>query len=133
MSLPIVTPSHAKRLIDAGATLIDIRGADEHARERIDGARNVPLDKLTKIDAAGGPVVFHCRSGARSSTNAARLAACVDGEAYLLDGGIDAWKHAGFAVRTDQRQPIELMRQVQIAAGTLVLLGVLLGAFVSSS
>jgi hypothetical protein len=34
MSLPIVSPIEAKRLIDRGAMLIDIRGADEHARER---------------------------------------------------------------------------------------------------
>ena len=42
MSLPTITPAEAKRLLDEGATLIDIRGPDEHARERIPGARNHP-------------------------------------------------------------------------------------------
>jgi hypothetical protein len=32
MSLPTISPTEAKRLLDAGAVLIDIRGPDEHAR-----------------------------------------------------------------------------------------------------
>lgn len=42
MSLQKITAREAKRLIDNGALLIDIRGADEHARESIPGARNCP-------------------------------------------------------------------------------------------
>ena len=52
-------------------------------------------------------------------------------EAYILEGGLDAWKKAGFPVFTDTGQPIEIHRQVMIGAGSLVLLFVLLGAFVS--
>jgi hypothetical protein len=43
--------------------------------------------------------------------------------------GIDAWKRAGLPVKTDRSRPIEIQRQVQLAAGSLVLLGVLLGLF----
>ena len=49
----------------------------------------------------------------------------------MLEGGLDAWKKAGLPVSLDRSQPIDIMRQVQIAAGSLVLLGVVLGAFVS--
>lgn len=45
----------------------------------------------------------------------------------MLEGGIDAWKAAGLEVEQDPTQPLELQRQVMIAAGSLVLLGVLLG------
>jgi UDP-3-O-[3-hydroxymyristoyl] glucosamine N-acyltransferase len=38
---------------------------------------------------------------------------------------------AGLPVAEDRRAPIEIMRQVQIVAGSLVLAGVLLGAFVA--
>jgi hypothetical protein len=72
-------------------------------------------------------VIFHCRSGARTAANAQRLAAATDCQAYLLEGGIDAWKKAGLPVAIDRRQPIEIMRQVQITAGSLVVLGVVLG------
>jgi rhodanese-related sulfurtransferase len=44
-----------------------------------------------------------------------------------MEGGIEAWRRAGLAVEVDRRQPLDLMRQVQLAAGGLVLLGVALG------
>jgi hypothetical protein len=44
---------------------------------------------------------------------------------------LDAWKRAGLPVAEDRRQPLELMRQVQIAAGSLALLGAVLGAAVN--
>lgn len=45
----------------------------------------------------------------------------------MLEGGIDAWAAAGLPIDEDRRQPIEIQRQVQIAAGLLVLAGVALG------
>jgi rhodanese-related sulfurtransferase len=126
MSLCKITPRDAKRLIDAGATLVDIRGADEHARQHIPGARNETLGRPFKLEAST-PVIFHCRSGARTATNAEHLAGAVGGKDYLLDGGIDAWKLAGFPVTTDRSQPIEIQRQVLMAPGGLVVLGVALG------
>jgi len=72
------------------------------------------------------------RSGARTAAHAARLAGRADGcEAFLVEGGLDAWKRAGLPVAEDRRQPLELMRQVQIAAGGMVVLGAVLGALVS--
>jgi len=50
---------------------------------------------------------------------------------YLLDGGLDAWRKANLPVEEDRSQPLEIMRQVQIAAGSLVLIGVLLGLTVA--
>lgn len=124
-----VSPAEAQRLIAGGATLVDVRGADEHARERIPGAVNRPLDRLGALPA--GPLIFHCRSGARTDAAAARLAAAAGAPCYTLVGGLEAWRGAGLPTAVDRRQPIEIMRQVQIAAGTLVLAGVLLGWFVA--
>jgi len=134
MSLKPLSPEAAQDLIADGALLIDIRNADEHAREHIPGARLIPLARLAAQAPSippGGAVIFHCRSGQRTRMNAAALAACVDCEAYLLEGGLDAWKRAGLPVTTDRSQPLELNRQVQIAAGSLALAGALLGATVS--
>ena len=135
--LTTITPEDAARLLrEEGATLVDVREPDEHARERIPGARNLPLSRLEEAELAvqgGRPVLFHCRSGARTEGNAARMAAKCGGEvqAYLVSGGLEAWKRTGLPVAADRRQPLELMRQVQIAAGSMVLLGVLLGTLVS--
>ncbi len=136
MSLPKISPLSAKRLLDQGAILVDIREADEHAREKVIGAHHLPLSKLDEADLAlheGKPVIFHCKSGARTMGNASRLAQKASGacEAFIIEGGLDAWKKAGLPVVTDRRQPIELQRQVQIGAGGLTLLGTVLGLTVS--
>lgn len=133
--LKTISPARAAELIKQGAVLIDIREADEHARERIPGARHHALSRIdshTPAHAGDEVLVFHCRSGARTKGNAPKLAAAAGKcETYILDGGIDAWKKAGLPVALDRKQPIEIMRQVQIAAGSLVLIGVLLGALVA--
>ncbi len=136
MTLPTVSPDKAKRLLDDGAILVDIREADEHAREKIVGARHLPLSSLDEADLAvhaGKPVLFHCKSGARTGTHAGRLAGKLGAgcDAYIVEGGLDAWKSAGLPVVTDRRQPIELQRQVQIGAGGLALFGTLLGLLLS--
>lgn len=131
MTLATLSPAGARAAIDAGARLIDIREAEEHARERIPGAVNVPIDRIGDLPRDGRPVVFHCKSGMRTSANAEQLAKTGCGDpAYILAGGIDAWRRAGQATIADRAQPLEIMRQVQIAAGALVLTGVLLGLFV---
>jgi hypothetical protein len=60
-----------------------------------------------------------------------RLAARVSGEAFVLDGGLDAWAKAGLPVAEDRKAPMEINRQVQITAGLMILTGVVLGFLVS--
>jgi len=136
MTLRTVTPENARRLLSEGAILLDIRETDEHAREHITGAHHLPLSKLDEAESAlhdGKPVIFYCRSGARTLANAERLAVRTGGscEAYVIEGGLDAWRTAGLPVVTDRRQPIELQRQVQIGAGGMAMSGTLLGVLVS--
>lgn len=136
MTLPTLSPTDAKRLLDEGAILVDIREPDEHARERIPGARHSPLSKVSEAGLAtlaGKPVIFHCRSGARTQGNAQSLARTVGAgcDVFILEGGLQAWKKAGLPVEIDRRQPLELQRQVQIGAGSLALLGTLLGFLLS--
>jgi rhodanese-related sulfurtransferase len=134
-ALKSITPQRAAELMKAGAALVDVREIDEHLRERIPGARHHALSRIDADNPArpGDDVlIFHCRSGARTKANAPRLAARAGAcEAYILEGGIETWKKAGLPTALDRRQPIEIMRQVQIAAGSLVLAGVVLGALVA--
>lgn len=128
-----VSPRAAAELMAQGAALVDIRETDERARASIPDSHHAPLSTLGTPLPIGGttPVIFHCRSGGRTATNADRLAATTSAPVYLLSGGIDAWRAAGLPVTTDRRQPIELMRQVQITAGLLILAGILLGSLVA--
>jgi rhodanese-related sulfurtransferase len=132
-----LSPLEAKRRLDSdSAVLIDIRGTDEYAREHILGARLVPLDALDTHDfdrerVGGKAAIFHCQTGRRTEANAARLIAAGFKETYVIEGGINAWRAAGLPSHVDRSRPIELQRQVQIAAGSLVVTGVVLAALVS--
>ena len=134
-NLPSVDPATVQAWLECGqAVLIDVREPDEHARERIAGARLVPLSRLETGNLLGEPgrsLVFHCNSGNRTAQAAALLARAGDREVYQLAGGLQAWKRAGLPVVVDRRAPLPLMRQVQIGAGSLVLLGTVLTALVS--
>jgi rhodanese-related sulfurtransferase len=136
MSLPMIPPERAAELLRRGeAILVDVREADERARAHIPGSMHLPLSRLEEAELAvaeGKPVIFHCASGRRTAENAAALGARAGGcEAMIVEGGLEAWRRAGLPLAENRRAPLPLMRQVQIAAGCLVLLGALLGATVS--
>jgi rhodanese-related sulfurtransferase len=117
--------------MDAGqAILIDVRETDEHAREHILGARLAPLSAIDAHDFDRDHskiAIFHCRSGMRTEANAVKLLAKGFPQAFALQGGLEGWKKAGFGVHANAKAPLEIMRQVQITAGFLILLGVALG------
>jgi len=89
-----VSPEHAVELVKSGAVLIDIREAAEHAGENIPGARHHALSQIDAahpVRAGDTVLVFHCKSGARTTMNVRRLKASAgDCEVYLLGGGIEA-------------------------------------------
>lgn len=127
MTVKTISPAEAHRLINAGASLIDVRQPDEHRRERIAGALNIPLAKVAPETAVGGILIFHCRSGMRTGLATEQLAGAANGrDCYILESGIDGWRGAGFPTAKTTGAPIEMQRQVMIAAGALVLAGTLL-------
>lgn len=130
MSLTPISAADAQSMIAKGAALVDIREPDEHARARIPGARSMPLARLEKIQNVPA-VIWHCRSGMRTQANAGALTENSGCDAYFLEGGLDAWRKAGLPVLENRHAPLEIMRQVQITAGLLVLSGVILGFAVS--
>ncbi len=99
MSSKILTPQAAQERLAQGAVLVDIRGADEYAREHIAGAQHLPMEQLSSqgmpINDANA-VIFHCRSGNRTLMNAAVLDNCASCDVYILEGGLDGWKKLGF-------------------------------------
>lgn len=130
-----VDPRTLQAWLAAGdAVLIDVREAGMHAAERIPGARSIPLATLTpdRVPAKPGQrLVFQCEVGVASAKAARQAAEAGLKEAYNLGGGIVAWKQAGLPVESDPGAPLPIFRQVQIVAGSLVVLGIALGATVS--
>ena len=128
-------PRTVKAWLNSGeAVLIDIRESDEYAREHILGAQPVPL---SGFDAADFPkdhdkiAVFHCASGSRTCSAAPQILSQGFKEVYQLKDGLAGWKRLGLATHVNRKMPISILRQVQIVAGSLVLLGILLGWLVS--
>jgi 3-mercaptopyruvate sulfurtransferase SseA len=76
-------------------------------------------------------VVLHCVMGMRSAQAGQKLLDAGVTTVYNFRGGVQAWKEAGYATARGQRTPLSLERQVQIATGSVVLLGTLLGVIAS--
>ncbi len=122
------------RIADGRAVLVDIREPDEFARSHVAGAHSQPLSAWEQSHLTIDPdadVVFTCRTGMRTAGACERLAARVTGDAYVLDGGLDAWRAAGLPLAEDRGAPMEINRQVQITAGLMILAGVVLGFLVA--
>ena len=113
------------KIEDGDVSLVDVREYPEYAAANIEGATLVPLGTLRKnpnLVSKAGEVYLICRSGRRAEEAARLLCECGSAEPIVVVGGIEAWKEAGYPVKTE-KGPIALERQVRIAAGALVLTG----------
>ncbi|MQY36616.1 Inner membrane protein YgaP [Streptomyces sp. RB17] len=120
-------------------TVIDVRTPGEYASGHLPGALNIPLDRIRSAlpeirHAAGrGDVLMVCASGARSE-RACGLLAEEGIRTATLTGGTGAWAGAGHDLHRpaacDTRAGWSMERQVRFTAGTVVLLGLLLGLLV---
>ncbi|MFE2014974.1 rhodanese-like domain-containing protein [Streptomyces sp. NPDC059491] len=118
--------------------VVDVRTPGEFASGRLPGAVNVPLDRIEdsvaalRETAADRPLLLVCASGPRSEKAAAALA--VHGVAAVsLTGGTRGWSAAGHGLEYPAgrvRAVWGMERQVRFAAGSLVLLGLVLGVLV---
>lgn len=117
--------------------VLDVRTGVEHAGVALKQEHHhIPLDEFdakkflrdNRIDPAR-PVYTLCRSGKRATQAAEALIAAGHDNVQVVEGGITACEAAGIPVRKGTVMSLE--RQVRIAAGLLVILGVALGASVS--
>ena len=114
--------------------LIDVRTPAEYGEVHIPGSQLMPLDRLdpAEVKAAAGQAeqcVLVCRSGKRAEQACQKLKAAGCGNISVLEGGVLAWENADLPVNRGAKA-ISLERQVRIAAGLLVLTGVILGTWV---
>jgi rhodanese-related sulfurtransferase len=98
-----VSREEARKLIEEGAQLVDVRAEHEWEAGHIAGATHLPLDQLPErtgeIDKAR-PVVLYCRGGTRSTMAAAALADA-GYDAAKLSEGIVGWDEAGLPLAPD--------------------------------
>jgi rhodanese-related sulfurtransferase len=138
MSIATVSPREWHDAVQAGhaVELIDVRTPVEFREVHVSVARNVPLDRLDLAQVTAGrngssqPLYVICRSGSRGKQACERLESLGYTNVVNVEGGTQAWDQAGLPVVRGQ-EAMSLERQVRIAAGSLVVLGSMLGVFVS--
>jgi rhodanese-related sulfurtransferase len=98
-----VSREEARKLVDEGAQLVDVRADHEWEAGRISGATHVPLpqlpQRLDEIDK-DRPVVLYCRGGNRSSMATAALAEA-GYDAVKLTEGIVGWSEEDLPLEPD--------------------------------
>lgn len=98
-----ISREEARKLVDEGAQLIDVRADHEWEAGRIPGAKHVPLAELNERTgeiAQDRPVVLYCRGGTRSSMATEALAAA-GYDAAKLTGGIVGWEEEGMPLEPE--------------------------------
>ncbi len=121
--------------------VIDVRTPAEFRQLHATIARNVPLDSLdpeavmtarngtAREGTADQPLYVICKSGGRSKMACEKLCRAGYTNIINVEGGTSAWAAANLPV-VRGKKTMSLERQVRIAAGTLTLVGSMLGYFV---
>ena len=95
-------PQEAIRLINAGATVIDVRSFERYQSGHIIGARHIPLDELAdkapkKLAALKSkPVVVYDDNGMMSNRAVNQLRGLQFENVVNLKGGVLAWARENF-------------------------------------
>jgi phage shock protein E len=88
-----VAPAEARRLVQEGAVLLDVRSIGEFSAGHIPGAINIPVDQVAaradELAAKGKSIVVYCASGMRSGAAARMLKS--KGITVFDLGGMSRW------------------------------------------
>lgn len=135
MSIETISPSRLEEIRKSGrrVDLIDVRTPVEFREIHAESALNVPLEQLdtraiqdVRNGSSDEPLYLICRSGNRATKACQKIVDAGYANVVTIEGGTEAWEAAGLPV-VRGKKAMSLERQVRIAAGSLVLLGVLLG------
>lgn len=117
--------------------LIDVRTPGEFSSSHIEGSVNLPINSSLFNDFKDKTqnfenIIFICQGGTRAKNACNEILSKSKSELSILKGGLNEWKASGLPT-IDGSGTISLERQVRIAAGMFVLLGTLLGIFISTN
>lgn len=132
--MKMCNPSELKKKIDTNSAcqIIDVREYPEFVSEKISGSTWIPLSALKKdVNKINRdvPIYLLCAHGVRASMAARQLEKKGFSNLNVIEGGMASWLKAGFPVERGELSVWSIERQVRFAAGSLVLIGSLLGWF----
>lgn len=118
---------------EKGINLIDVREYAEFANGRLKQARHIPFAEVGKLHEeldASEPIYLIDQNGKKSAAAQDMLKVIGFNNVINVRGGLDAWQAADFPIEKDEDAPWDLERQTRLAAGVLVVFGVVAGLFV---
>jgi len=127
-----VEESSQQRHLKNDIPLVDVRTPAEYGSVHADGASSYPMESfnLEQIPFAKDEEIHViCQSGGRSMKVCQKLESVGFTKIVNVEGGTSAWQSAGLPV-VEGKKVMSLERQVRIAAGLLVVIGVAVGQFV---
>lgn len=136
MSYKHISPANFIACNGQGCCVLDVRTAAEVQAESLPGSLHIPLHELTPealknmLQDSGkdtSKIYLLCQAGRRAEMAATQLNGQLPSELYVIEGGMNALKQSAIPLQQSGKKVMSLERQVRIAAGALVLAGVLLG------
>jgi len=89
-----ISGTEARKLVEAGARLVDVRSPAEFSSGHLPGAINIPVQELStrtgELAPSDKPIVLYCQSGMRSAS-AARILKSAGYSAVHNLGGMRRW------------------------------------------
>jgi rhodanese-related sulfurtransferase len=135
MSVATISPSGLAQLYGSGKPidLIDVRTPVEYQEVHVEFARNIPLDRLDparvmndRNGTRNEPLYVICRSGGRAQQACQSFQSAGFSNVINVEGGTLACEQTTLPM-VRGKKVMSLERQVRITAGSLVLVGVVLG------
>jgi len=126
-----VTGSFKRRSQSIDVVFIDVRTSAEFRSIHAEGAVNLPMQTLELGEitfAKEDEIHVICQSGGRSMKVCQKLETAGFTNVVNVEGGTSAWHEAGLPV-VEGKKVMSLERQVRIAAGSLVVIGAVVGQF----
>ena len=90
-----VDAATAKRILDGGAHMIDVRSEGDWAAGHVEGSDRVPVGRISSHSVGRADTVIAVCANGKQSRRAAKQLAKEGYQTYHLDGGLSAWHEAG--------------------------------------
>jgi len=130
-----IPPDKVRSILEThpGSILLDVRTPAEFAGRHAVDARNIPLDALPTSSTLSKevPICILCEKDGRAAIAADHLLKNGYSQVHVVEGGTQAWIAAGLPMISLGKKSISIERQVRIATGGLVLLGVIFGLLIN--
>ena len=134
-----ISVDEAYNKYNSGVPIIDVRTPAEYRSMHVKGAINIPLNEINadKVKSLIGDkeVLVICQAGVRGGNACQLITKQGFDKAFNVEGGTSAWAAANFPIESDASacSVISIDRQVRIAAGSLVVTGIVASIITGNS